>query len=187
MVKTQIFIVCDKCEKPFNDTDIVYGYARYDNHFLTISEKNYTDYYFDEECMISMKKNTVEQLKKFITTGFVNDAKFVDIYIPYISETYRFHRLEFDIPNSGYFYVNVGDINQLVRVRYSDNDYLYSCFDKAVDLIFNKFEQGRLMDLRRKFKEEADRRRYESSTASALSACCSTDCTISGVETTAYN
>ena len=183
MVKTQIFIVCDKCEKPFKDTDIVYGYAKYDNHSLTVSEKNYTDYYFDEECLNTIKETIRHQVEKSLAAGVVNGANDVAVYIPYIGESYKFYKLDFDEVNATYFYIEVDGYKQLVKVRYSDNEYLYSCINNAVDLMFRNIKQGRLMDLRRGFKEEGDRRKLDLQNAHSAACSAFDTSSIKGIKT----
>ena len=195
MVKTQIFIVCDKCEKPFKDTDAIYGYAEYDDYRITaytIDEKNYTDYYFDETCFENMKVDALSKLKSTITDMILGKfiKKEIFIRIPYIRQSFKFCHLEFDDPNSWYFCFNTKEKDQLIKVaREKDNVLQYYCFNDAIDLMFKDFKFGILSDLRKEFKEEGNRRKLASQTASCASALdhCSTNSTLEGIAITTIN
>lgn len=192
MVKTQIFIVCDKCEKPFKDTDVVYGYAEYDDHRISaysMDEKNYTDYYFDETCFENMKADALSKLKSTITEMILSKfiKKEIFIHVPYIRQSFKFGHLEFDDPNSWYFCFSTKEKDQLIKVvREKDNVWQYYCFNDAIDLMFKDFRFGLLTDLRKEFKEEGNRRKLASQTACSVSALdsCSTSGTIEGISTT---
>lgn len=184
MVKTQIFICCDKCEKPLNDIDQVYGYAKIHDANIAIENKDYTDFYFDSDCYESIRNTMVEQLKKSLLAGIKNSAKSVNFSIPYIGEVFTFYKLDFDEVSADFFYVQVDDYRQLVKLYRKDNSVNYVCIEGAVDLMLRNVELGRLMDLRRKFKEDSNARKLASqcvhSLASAVECC-------RDVETTLWN
>lgn len=192
MVKTQIFIVCDKCEKPFKDTDAVYGYAVYDDHRIAAyskDEKNYTDYYFDEECFENMKTDALAKLKSTLTDMILSKVikNEIAINIPYIRQRFKFYKMEFNEADSWYFAFSTKDTDQLIRVtKDKDNGWKYHCFNDAIDLIFKDFKYGLLSDLRKEFKEEGNRRKLASQTACSVSAldCCSTSGIVEAIGTT---
>lgn len=190
MVKTKTFIVCDKCEKDFKDSDIVYGYAKYmDQNILVYGSDNYTEYFFDEKCFSEIKKETIIRLRDYIIKMIESDnIKSFNFYISYINESFNIRYMDFDEMYAWYFYVSIDGHDQLIKIYKNVTDFEYQdiCIINAINLMFKKVKNGRLDKLRKEFKEEYNRIFLASQTAHSY-ACSASDISIEGTITTARN
>ena len=188
MVKTESYIVCDKCQKKFNPFDKIFGYCKIQNRYsLTYGSKDYREYFFDEECYSQIKKETIERLKSTIVKMIIDrNVKSFSFYIPHIDESYSVKYMDYDEIDAWYFSIEVEGINQLFKIcKYvTDFDYSAICVDNAVALMFRNIKEGRLDKLQEKFEEDY-RARVIASQVAQSAACSAIDLSsIEGVVTT---
>lgn len=169
MIKTDVYIVCDKCEKKLKNSDRVYGYAKFqDRNIVALGMKDYTEYFFDPDCYSDIKKEIAESLKNQIISK-IKENKLTNLYfyIPYISESFSINYMDYAETDAWYFSVSINNKNQLMKVRKNctDFDFIAICFDDVVSLMLSGIKEGRLDELRGQFEKEARDRALAAQTA----------------------
>ena len=184
MVKTQIFICCDKCEKPILDDQICYGYLATNNELLT-SRYDYLPYseiYLDEDCYQNIINDVIDRLiAKMNITNDIN-AEFMELTEPIniqnSSETIKiklgsFIRIQM-LAYTGYKWFIFKDFEGKIKYGFRvdlKNPNIEEDLRENLRFIFsNYFMSGPLKSLRSDFRykiEELKRRREMEATAAS--------------------